>query len=263
MTQAFVENEKTFSYQNLGTPMNVIKLEIKPMVSIILPAHNEAETIRGVIIGYYNEIVKKLPSKLIVAEDGSIDQTPEILASLGEQLPLTVLSDRNRKGYAKGVADALKASKEEWVFFSDSDGQYFPSDFWKLWANRKGYDMIIGQKVHRDEGLHRVFLSKSFHLIFNNLFGLKLHDADCGFRLIRKKVIESVLEETTILKYSFWAEFSIRSCLKGFRIREIPISHASRANGGTRIYSPSKLPKIICKQLSGLVRLYTDVKKPG
>jgi dolichol-phosphate mannosyltransferase len=235
----------------------------KPMLSIVLPAYNEAESIRGVVLEYFGEIVTKLPSKLIVAEDGSVDQTPEILTGLAAEVPITLLSDRNRKGYAKGVADALKASKEEWVFFSDSDGQYFPSDFWSLWENRNGYDMIIGRKMHRDEGFHRVFLSKCFHLLFNNLLGLRLHDADCGFRLIRKKVIDSVVEDTTILNYSFWAEFSIRACLKGFRVREIPIRHASRVSGGTRIYSTSKLPKIVWKQLSGLARLYTDVRKHG
>jgi glycosyltransferase involved in cell wall biosynthesis len=240
--------------------IQVVDLETKPVVSIVLPAYNEAETIRDVVIDYYEEIANKLPSKLIVAEDGSIDPTPQILASLANEVPLSLFSERIRKGYAKGVADAIKKCQAEWVFFSDSDGQYFPSDFWKLWENRYGYDMIIGRKVSRSEGIHRTILSKGFHCLFNTLFGLNLHDADCGFRLIRKDVVQSVVEEAKLLKYSFWAEFTIRACLKGFMVREVPISHASRPNGGTRIYSPSKIPVIVLKQLKDLARLYTNLR---
>ena len=228
-----------------------------------MPAYNEAETIRGIVTNYFDEIAKKLPSKLIVAEDGSNDQTPEILISLANEIPLSLLLDRERKGYAKGVGDALKNCKEKWVFFSDSDGQYSPSDFWRLWENRYGYDMIIGRKLRRSEGVHRVLLSKGFHGLFNNLFGLDLHDADCGFRLIRRDVIQSIIDKTRILKYSFWAEFTIRASLKGFRVYEVPINHAGRANGGTRIYAPSKIPIIILKQLIGLARLFFDLRKRG
>lgn len=203
----------------------------------------------------------RLPSVLVVAEDGSVDGTKEILFSLKYEIPMNLLSDCNRKGYAKGVADALKVCGTEWVFFSDSDGQYYPSDFWRLWQRHDGYDMIIGYKVKRDEAFHRIVLSKGFHWLVNGLFGLGLHDMDCGFRLIRREVIEAVLDEVKFLKYSFWAEFTIRACLKGFRILEVPINHSNRAYGDTRIYKPSKIPLIVFKQLKGLVQLYVRLKK--
>ena len=155
----------------------------KPMLSIVLPAYNEAGTIKDVVADYFEEIVTKLPSKLVVAEDGSSDQTPEILSSLTSEIPISLFSSPIRKGYAKAVGDALKHCSEDWVFFSDSDGQYFSSDFWKLWENRNGCDMIIGCKVHRNEDNHRIVLSKVFHRIVNSLFGLNLYDGDSGFAL--------------------------------------------------------------------------------
>ena len=122
----------------------------------------------------------------------------------------------------------LKKASNEWVFFSDSDGQYFPSDFWQLWNNRRGYDLIIGRKLQRSEGVYRTVLANGFHGIANNMFGLSLNDSDCGFRLIRKRLIDSIVNEVKFLKYSFWAEFTIRACLKGFRVREVPIHHAEQ-----------------------------------
>lgn len=231
------------------------------MLSVVLPAYNEAQTIKGVVMDYYREIVTKIPSKLVLAEDGSFDHTQEILDSLAKEIPIALLSEHDRKGYAKSVHDALRKCNENWVFFSDSDGQYAPSDFWRLWENRGRYDMIIGRKVHRNEDIYRIVLSKGFHVLVNSLFGLSLHDGDCGFRLIRKNLMRSVLDETRILKYSFWTEFTIRASLKGFNICEVPISHANRTSGRTRIYAPSKIPLIIIKQMRGLADLYKEMQK--
>jgi len=232
-----------------------------PDICLLFPVHNEAETIETVITELYNEVCTKMPVEIIVAEDGSTDGTKEILASLRDKIPFQLVSDHNRKGYAKAVSDALKNSFGEWIFFSDSDGQYFPSDFWNLWEQRDGYDMIIGCKTHRRESSHRIILAKGFHKIMNGLFGLNLHDADCGFRLIRQEVIRSVIGKVRFLEYSFWAEFTIRACLKGFSVREVPINHSSRLYGSTHIYKPSNIPLIVLRQLRGLARLYPDVRK--
>jgi len=229
-------------------------------VSVLLPVYNEEEIISNILTAYYNEICRKVSGVLVVAEDGSTDGTKEILASLQNELPLVLHSDPRRKGYAKAAIDALKSCNSDWVFFSDSDGQYSPADFWKLWRQREGFDMVIGRKVCRGERAHRIVLSKGFHMMMNGLFGLNLHDADCGFRLIRRDVIRSVIDKVRFLDYSFWAEFTIRASLDGFRIREVPISHGSRTNGDTHIYKLSKMAMIIPKQLKGLAYLYEDVR---
>jgi glycosyltransferase involved in cell wall biosynthesis len=246
----------------LGSGKSVeLELVERPAISVVLPAFNEAGIISDIVRAYYGEICRKLPSVLVVAEDGSTDGTKEVLASLKRELPLVLLSDHNRKGFAKASSDALRSCASEWVFFSDSDGQYFPSDFWNLWKHRDDYDMIIGRKVHRREAPHRIILAKGFHKIINSLFGLNLHDADCGFRLIRTEVIRSVVDEVKFLKYSFNAEVTIRACLKGFRICEVPINHGCRVHGDTHIYKPSKIPMMVLEQLRGLVRLYLDLRK--
>jgi glycosyltransferase involved in cell wall biosynthesis len=229
-------------------------------ISVLLPVYNEAKIISNILTAYYNEICRKMSGVLVVAEDGSTDGTKEILASLQDELPIVLHSGPRRKGYAKAAIDALKSCNSDWVFFSDSDGQYSPADFWKLWKQRDNFDMIIGRKVHRGERAHRIILSKGFHKIVNGMFGLNLHDADCGFRLIHKNVIRSVIRKVRFLDYSFWAEFTIRASLDGFRIREVPISHGSRTNGDTHIYKLSKIPMIVPKQLKGLAYLYADLR---
>jgi dolichol-phosphate mannosyltransferase len=129
-----------------------------------------------------------------------------------------------------------------------------------LWKNRNGFDMIVGRKVHRNEEAYRLILAKGFHTIVNGVFNLNLHDADCGFRLIRKEVVLSILDDIKHLKYSFWAEFTIKACYKGFKICEVPINHNYRANGNTHIYKLAEIPNIILKQLNGLLSLHFDIR---
>jgi glycosyltransferase involved in cell wall biosynthesis len=245
-----------------GAAVN-FKLEAGSAVSVLLPVYNEAEIISDVLRSYHNEICRELSAVLIVAEDGSTDGTKQILSSLKTELPIVLLSGPNRKGYARAASDALKRCRSEWVFFSDSDGQYSPTDFWKLWKQKDDFDMVIGRKVRRSESAYRIILTKGFHKIVNRTFGLDLHDADCGFRLIRKEVVSSVIDKVRFLDYSFWAEFTIRACLDGFRIREVPISHGRRTNGNTHIYKPSKIVTIVPNQLKGLAHLYRDVRRTG
>jgi glycosyltransferase involved in cell wall biosynthesis len=231
-------------------------------LSVIMPVHNEAGSIKEIILDYFETIICQLNnSNLIIAEDGSTDGTREILFSLKNDIPINLFSDIRRKGYAKGVEDALKKCDGEWIFFSDSDGQYLSLDFWKLWQQREGHDMIIGRKLKRSEGLHRSVLARGFHIIANNLFDLDLHDADCGFRLIRKDLINSMGTEAKYLEYSYWAEFTIRASLMGFNVHEVPINHATRTHGKTQIYKPSKIPLIVLKELKGLAALYFEMRR--
>jgi glycosyltransferase involved in cell wall biosynthesis len=246
----------------LGSKKSVdFELEKRSTISVLLPVYNEAEIISDIVKNYYNEICRKVSATLIVAEDGSADGTEEILASLQSELPIVLLSDPNRKGYARAVSDALKRCSSDWIFFSDSDGQYSPSDFWKLWKWRNDCDMVIGRRVHRSERAHRIVLAKGFHILLNGLLGLNLGDSDCGFRLIRKDVIRLIIDKLGFLDYSFWAEFTIRACFEGFRIREVPINHSNRIHGDTHIYKRSEIVMIVLRQLKGLVYVARDLNQ--
>lgn len=228
-------------------------------LDIVIPVHNEAEIIEQILRELYAEIAQKIPSRMVVAEDGSSDGTKEILRKLSLDLPLELILSDERKGYMNGVKDGLRRTSCEAVFFIDSDGQYVPSDFWKLHAAMDKFDMILGRKVRRKDSFHRIVISYVFNQMIRVLFRVSIHDADTGFRLIHKDVIKDVLEDTIILPYSFWAEFTTRASKKGYRIGEVLIDHRKRLAGGTRLYSMRKLPKIILMQLIGLARLFAEL----
>jgi glycosyltransferase involved in cell wall biosynthesis len=226
-----------------------------PELTILLPVHNEAQSIGGVLQDFHNEVVQPVGAELLVCEDGSADGSKDVLKRLAKTLRMRLVFGDSRKGYARAVRDGLHQVESPLVFFADSDGQYDPRDFWKLWSQLDGNDMVIGRKVKRSEETYRTVLSQGFHILARALTGVPLRDMDCGFRLIRREVVEQVLPDVSSLKYSFWAEFSILAYRRGFRILEVPVSHRPRLNGSTSIYSWKKLPKILLVQFVGLLNL--------
>ncbi len=237
------------------------ELRDEDRVAIIVPAHNEGPTIEAVLRDYTDQVASKLGSEILVCEDGSTDNTREVLQRLTRELPLRVVTNEDRLGYGGGVKRGLLLADGDILFFSDSDGQYDPRDFWALQGRMDGADMVIGVKTERHEAPHRILLSRGFHLLIKILFDIQLRDIDCGFRLIRKGIVEDVLREVHDLPYSFWAEFTIVSNLQGLRIAEGPVSHRSRLAGNTTIYQPRRLPKILLLQMRGLLRLRRRMRK--
>jgi glycosyltransferase involved in cell wall biosynthesis len=185
----------------------------------VIPVYNEAHIIENLVKSYYNEVIAKIPgSELIIAEDGSTDGTKDILKKLRKKLPFILISGNIRKGYNKAVKDALAMPKNDIIFFSDSSGQHSPGDFFKLAREIGKYDMVIGYKHARKDPHFRIILSKGYNLITRLLFGVPLHDINCGFRIIKREVVKNLLKETTTfkLKFSLSTKFQIQSTYNFF-----------------------------------------------
>lgn len=211
----------------------------------------------------YDEIARQVKMEIIVREGGSTDGTKEALIRLSQSIPLKPVLREEKRGFMRDVRDGLRQANTDYVLYIDSDGQYVASDFWNLYEKRDNYDMIIGYKTKRADPPHRIFLSKAFHAMVRVLFKLPLHDPDCGYRIMKKRVIDSIVEEVKFLEYSFWSEFTIRAFKKGFRLLEVPIQHRRRFSGSTKLYTPSKLLKIIIFQLVGLLKLWKELRTSG
>lgn len=231
-------------------------------LTVFLPVYNEAGSITEVLDGFYNEVVRPLGAELLVCEDGSSDDSPAVLQRLAQRIPMRLVTSRTRKGYGGALRDGLRLVETNFVFIADSDGQYAPSEFWKIWNAAGTYDMVIGRKIRRQERFYRAVLSRGFHLLVKAFTNVPLEDMDCGFRLIRREIIPKVLPEVRSLRYSFLAEFSIIAFRKGYRIAEVPVVHRARINGSTSIYSWNRLPWILAFQIAGLLRLARRLNTP-
>lgn len=233
----------------------VVSSHSSSALTVLLPVHNEANSIEPVRRELVHRVTKPYRARFLVCEDGSTDGTSKLLARLAPEIGFALESHPDRRGYADAVRNGLKLTTSPFVFFTDSDGQYDPGDFGTLWKEIETCDMVIGRKLERRESYYRTVLSGGFHALIKALCGVPLQDMDCGFRLIRKEVVEAVLPDVKSLPYSFWAEFSILAYRRGFRVREVPVSHRPRTHGSSTIYAWNKIPRILILQFIGLLRL--------
>ena len=231
-------------------------------ITVIIPVHNEAAVIEDVVRDIHDKVVGRMPgTRFIVAEDGSDDGTREILKELNREIPFKLISGEERKGYAGAFRDALRLVETELVFFCDSDGQHDPADFFDLYREIEGNDIISGRKTPRLDPVNRVFLSRAYNLLVRLLFGLEMRDIDSGFKVIRKSVIDRVLDDVNDFEYCVMSEFVLKAHLEGFRIREVAVSHHARRSGTSTIFTPAKLPFIMASLAGSLLEM--RFRRPG
>jgi glycosyltransferase involved in cell wall biosynthesis len=230
-------------------------------IDLVMVAFNEADSIEEVLRSFYAVASKYADVQIIVAEDGSMDGTREILKKLAEELPLKLELADHRRGYAGAVKDALKATTADTIAFVDSDGQYLPDDFPNLIASwrEKDKDMVMGAKTARQDPPYRILISWIYHSLVKFLFRVPFKDMDCGYRFIRKELAQSIAPECYLLPYSYWSEFTVRAYRKGFEISTVSIDHRCRLAGVSRMYPIMKLPLMTVRQLRGLCVLYREI----
>lgn len=235
-------------------------------LSVVLPVHNESSIIRGVVTGFYNDVVSRFKdSELLVAEDGSNDGTREILLALSKRLPkMRLLLGGKKKGYMVAARDALLASRGKLVLFSDSDGQHDPRDFWRLYsvlAKNESAGVVNGARLDRHDPLHRRVFSSAHNSMVSALFGLPRLDFNSGFKLMRRDVIRGVVGDVKLLKYGFSTELIVRAAKKGFGICEVQVSHMKRGHmqGRDAQFAPLKLPGAVKSELFGLFELKREL----
>lgn len=228
----------------------------KTSVSAILICHNEEKTIADEIQNYFETIISKIPhSELIIAEDGSTDNTRNIIYKLAKKIPLVLVVTPEKRGYAKSLRLALTKAKGAMVFYADAGGKHDPNDFWKLYKKKDDYDFISGYKAKRNDPLHRLFLAWGLNKIVNFYFGISFKDIDSGFKLLSRRAINTLLNNEWVLKENISLEIVLTLIYQGFIGCEVPIKHFGRKFGPSRGLPPKKIPKVIFSLLTILPKL--------
>lgn len=239
--------------------------ESSPQFSIVLPVHNEEDSLEIVITEIYEELSENIAIELILSEDGSTDNTKEIIKKLSKKIPLKALLSETRKGYAFAIKDGLKHVSSSLVFITDSDGQHKPLDFWKL---KNEYDkcefnenvIISGSRMIRSDATHRIIMSKIFQKLCSTIFDLPpIKDITSSFKLMNTEIAKSLSSQCKYMKESFWSEFIIRAVHNNVKIIELPVEHTKRQYGETVVYKKTKIVKIAINQIIGIIRLKTEL----
>ena len=170
-------------------------------IFFVMPAYNEAENIEETIRQWY-PVVEKLSQegiepKLVIANDGSKDNTFAIMQGLKEKYPLFEPLDKPNSGHGATVLYLYRyaiGKGADYVFQTDSDGQTNPEEFWQMWENREKYDFQIGNRKGRQDGGNRVFVTKTLRLVVWLMFHEWVTDANTPFRLMRSDKLKPIMD---------------------------------------------------------------------
>lgn len=225
-------------------------------LSVFLPAFNEGETIKKVIVKT-KKVLQKVAAKweIIVVNDGSTDSTKDIVTALhNEDFRIRLINHKVNRGYGASFKSGIYGSKYEWIAFTDSDGQFDFSEITSFIIKQKetGADLVIGYYKKRQVSKLKIITSKIWELSIYLLFGLKVRDIDCGFKLISKRVIQNIPQLESERGAFISSEFLIKAKRAGFKIVEISVTHYPRLTGkGT-----GRKLNVIVKSFVDLLRLW-------
>jgi glycosyltransferase involved in cell wall biosynthesis len=229
-------------------------------VEVLLPVHNEGESIEATIRGMYAELSPVSSTGFIVCEDGSRDNSKAVLRTLAQELPIRLNLSDARKGYSKAMREGMDMLESDYLLCLDSDGQCDPRDFANFWRIRESADVIIGWRTNRRDPLVRRIFSKFFFLFYQAVFRVPVHDPSCPYVLMRKPVAKIMAGELGAMKEGFWWEFVARAHRHGFTMRELPIHHRLRAAGVTQVYKWRKMPEIFLRHLGAIWTIWKETR---
>ncbi len=231
----------------------------RPEVQILLPIHNEAESIEETVREIHRTLAP-IAHEFIFCEDGSKDNTKDILRKLAEDIPARLLLSEARKGYSRAVRDGMLACDAPYLLCLDSDGQCDPNDFFEFWKARESADVVIGWRVNRADSWLRRLMSGVFYVCWKALFPAAVHDPSCPFVLTPLSIVRTVAHELGEMEQGFWWEYVARIHRRGWSIREIPVNHRERAAGVTQVYRLKKLPGIGYRHFRALFRIQRQTR---
>jgi len=188
-------------------------------VSVLIPAYNEDE--------YISEVVKgalKIVPRVLVVDDGSSDQTVPVSESAGAEV---ICHSINRgKGAALQTGfKAILSDGGEAVVVLDGDGQHDPEELPRFikCAAESGAGIVLGNRLSSATGmpLIRYWTNRTMSIILSWLSGQRIPDSQCGYRLIRREVLERI--NFTTQNYDMESEMLILASSLGYKIVSVPI----------------------------------------
>jgi glycosyltransferase involved in cell wall biosynthesis len=215
-----------------------------PGLSVFFPAYNDSGTIASLVISARQTAASLTPDfEIIVINDGSADATAQIVDELARTYPeVRVVHHPRNRGYGAALRSGFAAATRDLVFYTDGDAQYDPSEMVILWnALRDDIDLVNGYKISRSDPLHRILIGRIYHHTVKRLFGLRVRDVDCDFRLVRRSIFARVSLERSSGVICLEMMKKIQDA--GFRIAEVPVHHYHRAYGKSQFFNVRRLFK--------------------
>ena len=218
------------------------KTNLDPQYSIVIPAYNESARLGATlekVLAYVRR--QQWDAEVIIVNDGSRDQTADIVRTYAQNEPLLrLLENPGNRGKGYSVRNGVLNSRGRLILFSDADLSSPIEEAPKLFKTLEdGADIAIGSRWLRSElqtqrqPLHRQLFGRVFNLLLRLTLGLQFKDTQCGFKAFKQAAAKAIFPLQKIERWGFDPEILFLARKFGFKVEEIPVRWGH--SGGARI----------------------------
>ena len=226
-------------------------------ISVFFPCYNEQDNLARVVQQALS-ILERLKSdfEIIIVDDGSSDRTGQIADGLaGQNDRVKVVHHGTNLGYGAALQSGFKAATKELVFYTDGDGQFDINEMPPLLGLMEQYDIVSCFRLNRQDNLMRKINGWCWTKLVCLLFGMKIRDIDCAFKLYKREIFDNIKVVSTGALID--AEILARAVRKGYRIRQQGIHHYPRTAGAQ---TGANL-RVILRAFKELLKLRGEISK--
>jgi dolichyl-phosphate beta-glucosyltransferase len=211
--------------------------------SIVIPAYNEGARLGATLVKVLDYVRhQEWDAEVVVVNDGSRDNTAEIVREFAERDPVVrLIENPGNRGKGYSVRNGILNARGEVILFSDADLSSPIEETPKLLqALAAGADIAIGSRWLKVElqtqrqSLHRQLFGRVFNLLLRLILGLQFADTQCGFKAFTRRAAQTILPLQRIERWGFDPEILFLARKFGFRVAEVPVIWGH--SGGTRIH---------------------------
>jgi len=210
---------------------NGSKMITKHSLSVIMPAHNEEVAIAATVHGVVNTLKAWVPDfEVIVVNDGSKDRTRSIVEEIAAtDRHVRLINHPVNQGYGAALVSGFEAITKDLVFFMDSDGQFDIADLERFFSFIDEYDAVLGYRIDRQDTWVRKFNAWGWKMLVHLVFGLRVRDIDCAFKLYRAKFFYEHRLETRGAMIN--TEILYKFTQAGYTYTQLGVRHLPRRGG--------------------------------
>lgn len=211
------------------------------LYSVVMPARDEEESLPSTLSDIYTTFVNlDIPHEIVVVDDGSSDQTWEVLNELKESGKVPTLKptqNNGEHGFGRAIIRGLHQSQGDAVVIMMADASDSPKDAVKYWRllNDEGYECAFGSRFIRGGGVYdypkvKLFVNRLANLFIKRMFNIPLNDTTNAFKAYRRNVIEGI-QPFLSPHFNLTVELPLKAIVRKYSWTVTPISWHNRKYG--------------------------------
>lgn len=212
------------------------------LLSVVIPCRDEEGCIASTIEHLYIELqLHRVPHEIVAVDDGSADQTWQILQSIAERIPtLRPVQNSGLHGFGRAVIHGLNAMKGDGVVIMMADESDDCRDVVRYWKKlNEGYECVFGSRFGRGGGVvdyprFKLLLNRMANYFLRVLFRISLNDTTNAFKAYRREVIDGC-RPFIAAHFNLTIELPLKAIVRGYTWTTIPITWRNRRTGEPKL----------------------------